>query len=115
MSDYRVVLGDLESAAREFGQQEINFRRIAEDSTKVTHADTGDMTLTQAVQTALSRFSVIAQEFSEVIGRHSTRLQDAHDDYKQTDADTGRLLDKLKEPDVISQFGKLKRHPGSEK
>ena len=94
-ADYGVILEDLGDGAQKFVTQASTFHHISTESSALHSPDMGDGTLNQALAGALQRFSLVAEAFSEKIAQNGYNLRGAHDEYKQTDADVARLLDKL--------------------
>lgn len=96
MSGFQVIYRDLAGAAEEFDSAASTVDKLRGDLTP-SPVPTGDGELDGMLGALLIHFGALHDGIVRKLRGHHGKLATAHDNYKKTDADVARLLDKLME------------------
>ncbi|WP_458690248.1 DUF6317 family protein [Nocardia tengchongensis] len=94
MSGFEVVLDDLKSMAKTFGDEATTYEGLVPSFLPST-VDSGDSTLNEAMKGALELLQVLNHQVVRTIRTHAQKLSYARDSYERHDIDNRKLFDDL--------------------
>jgi hypothetical protein len=86
MSDFKVVLADLETLASTYRTEAANFENVA-SQLKITPPDSGDGTLNASMKTLLDELGVLNSRMHAFLSQDADKLKDCRDKYEIADDD----------------------------
>lgn len=88
---FQVFLSDLQKASGVFHSESGTFEAIMPDSGPAC-PDGGSGDIDQAMKAAMNLLGLLHSQMATVIGQHSVKLQDAHDNYERVDSGVAQYI-----------------------
>lgn len=92
---FQVVLPDLQSLVRAFGQESAVLEGIMPDDGPPC-PDAGGADVDAAMRATVQLLGLLHRQLATMIGEHGRKLQAAYDNYERTETSVARLADQLR-------------------